>query len=179
MIHKPAAMSSSSTVTTPTASTDTTPKPSGARVRARTQIRDPGYGRSRYRSAVEHSTASETVPRPLTPHERAILDLLLGGDFPGAAELRVQAERVQVVARCGCGCDSYDVGLTDPDVPRADFPNGPIPQELAVTDPDGTYYGSIIMLAHNGVLSYLDFHTWDDRPLTGLPPVEHLSVISR
>lgn len=53
------------------------------------------------------------------------------------------------------------------------------PQELTVTDTDGTYYGSIIMLAHNGVLSYLDFHTWDDRPLTGLPPVDHLSVVSR
>lgn len=128
---------------------------------------------------MENSTASATAPRPLTPHERAILDLLLGGDFPGAAEFRVQAEHVQVVAACDCGCGSYDVGLTDPDVPRADLTNGPIPQELTVTDTDGTYNGSIIMLAHNGVLSYLDFHTWDDRPLTGLPPVDHLSVVSR
>lgn len=128
---------------------------------------------------MENSTASETVPRPPTPHERAILDLLLGSDFPGAAKFRVQAEHVQVVAACGCGCYSYDVGLTDPDVQRADLPDGPIPQELTVTDPDGTYYGSIIMPTHNGVLSYLDFHTWDDRPLTGLPPMEHLSVISR
>lgn len=128
---------------------------------------------------MENSTASEVLPRPLTPHERAILDLLLGGDFPGAAEFRTQAEHVQVVATCGCGCDSYDVGLTDPDAPRADLPNGPILQELAVTDPDGTYYGSIIMLACDGVLSYLDFHTWDDRALSGLPPMEHLSVISQ
>jgi hypothetical protein len=133
----------------------------------------------RYRSTVERSIAPETVARPLTPHERAILDLLLDGQFPGAAELRVQAEHLQVVATCGCGCDSYDIGLTDPDVPRADLPNGPIPQELTVTDPDGTCYGSIIMLAHNGVLTYLDFHTWDDRPLTGLPPIEHLRVLAR
>lgn len=122
---------------------------------------------------------AERAPRPLTPHERAILDLLLDGDFPGAAEFRVQAEHVQVVATCGCGCDSYDVRLTGPGVPRADLPNGPIPQELTVTDPDGTYYGAIVMLAHSGVLSYLNFHTWDDRPLTDLPPVERLSVISR
>jgi hypothetical protein len=119
------------------------------------------------------------MPRPLTPHERAILDLLLCGDFHGAAELRIQAEHVQVVAACGCGCDSYDIGLTNPGVPRADLPNGPITQELTLTEPDGTYYGSIIMLAHNGVRSYLDFRTWDDRPLTGLPPVDHLSVVSR
>lgn len=151
-------------------------KPSGDR--ARTELKFAiRYGRSRYRSTVENSTASETVLRPLTPHECEILDLLLGGDFPGAAELSIQAGHVQVVA--ACGCDSYDVGLTDPGVPRADLPNGPIPQELTVTEPDGTHYGSIIMLAHNGLLSYLDFHTWDDRPLTGLPPVEHLSVISR
>lgn len=122
---------------------------------------------------------AERAPRPLTPHERAILDLLLDGDFPGAAEFRVQAEHVQVVATCGCGCDSYDVRLTGPGVPRADLPNGPIPQELTVTDPDGTYYGAIVMLAHSGVLSYLNFHTWDDRPLTDLPPVERLSAISR
>ena len=143
------------------------------------RIRDPSYCRSRYRSTVEHSTVPEILPRPLTPHERTILDLLLDGDFPGAAAFRAQAEHVQVVATCGCGCDSYSVGLTDPTVPRADLPNGPIPQELTVTDPDGTNYGSIVMLARNGVLSYLDFHTWDDRPLTGLPPMEHLSVIAR
>lgn len=128
---------------------------------------------------MERSSAPGRLPRPLTPHERAILDLLLGGDFPGAAEFRTQAEHVQVVATCGCGCDSYDVGLTDLDVPRADLPNGLIPQELAVTEPNGTYYGSIIMLTHDGVLSYLDFHTWDDRSLSGLPPMEHLSVVSQ
>ncbi|WP_206074590.1 hypothetical protein [Antribacter gilvus] len=48
-----------------------------------------------------------------------------------------------------------------------------------MTDSDGTFYGSIIMLAFDGVLAYLDYHTWDDRPLTGLPPVEHLSIVSR
>lgn len=120
---------------------------------------------------MEHSTDLEALPRPLTRHERAILDLLLNGDFPGAAEFRVQAERVQVVATCGCGCGSYDVGLTDPDLPRAELPDRPILQKLAVTDPDGTYYGSIIMLAHDGVLAYLDFHTWDDRAVSGLPPM--------
>ena len=128
---------------------------------------------------MEHSTASDKDPRPLTPHERAILDLLLADDYPGAAEFRIQAEHLQVVATCGCGCGSYDVVLNDPTAPRADLPNGPISKELTVTDPDGTHYGSIMMLAQEGALSYPYFHTWDDRPPTGLPPVECLSVVSR
>lgn len=128
---------------------------------------------------MENATQQGSLPRPLTGHERAILDLLLGGTFPGSAELRTQAEHVQVSAVCGCGCESYDVIVTDPGAPRAPLSNGPIPQELSVTRPDGTFYGSIIMLAFDGVLGYLDFHTWDDRPLTGLPPVEHLAVVRR
>ncbi|MFI8523190.1 hypothetical protein ACIGB8_02010 [Promicromonospora sukumoe] len=124
---------------------------------------------------------NSTVPdaRDLTQHERAILDLLLSGDFPGAADLRAQAEHVQVVATCGCGCGSYDVAVTEAGVARADLPNGPILQELSAIDADGTFYGSVIMLAHGGLLSYLDYHTWDDRTLTGLPPIEHLSVLRR
>ncbi|MCF4121737.1 hypothetical protein L1785_12160 [Antribacter sp. KLBMP9083] len=124
-------------------------------------------------------TSSAPFARPLSGHERAILDLLLSGDFPGSAKLRTQAESVQVSAACGCGCGSYDVDVTDPHAPRAPLPDGPIPQELSVTDPDGTLYGSIIMLAQDGLLAYLDFHTWDDRSISGLPPLEHLSVVRR
>lgn len=115
----------------------------------------------------------------MTPHERAVLDLLLDGDFPGAAAFRAQAEHAQVGAMCQCGCGSYDVEVTEPTAPRADVPNGLIPQELEVTDLGGTFYGAIIMFVRDGRLSYLDYHTWDDRPLTGLPPVKHLSVVVR
>lgn len=50
-------------------------------------------------------------PRPLTSRERAVLDHLLSADFPAAAVLRKQAEAVEVVNMCGCGCPSIDFVL--------------------------------------------------------------------
>ncbi|MFD7308444.1 hypothetical protein [Promicromonospora sp. NPDC059942] len=117
--------------------------------------------------------------RAMTPHERSVLDMLLDGDFPGAVALRAQAGHARVVAMCQCGCGSFDVDVVEPDISRADLPNGLVPQELAVTDVDGMPYGAIIMFVRDGRLSYLDYHTWGDRPLTGLPPIEHLSMVSR
>lgn len=46
--------------------------------------------------------------RPLTQRERAVLDALLAPDFPGVEALRTEAEDVEVVGGCGCGCPSID-----------------------------------------------------------------------
>ena len=46
--------------------------------------------------------------RPLTHRERAVLDALLSADFPGVEALRAEAEDVEVVGGCGCGCPSID-----------------------------------------------------------------------
>jgi hypothetical protein len=46
--------------------------------------------------------------RPLTQREREVLDALLSADFPDAETLRAQAEGVEVVGVCGCGCPSVD-----------------------------------------------------------------------
>lgn len=119
-----------------------------------------------------------SFPRPLTGHERAVLDLFLAVDFDGAHELRAQACDAQVSGVCGCGCGSYDLSVSD-DAPRAAaLSGGPLRHELAVTDPGGELYGAIILLVFDGRLGYLDFHTWDDGPLSGLPPVDHLSLVA-
>ena len=47
-------------------------------------------------------------PGPLTRRERAVLDALLGADFPGGEKLRREATEVVVVGMCGCGCPSID-----------------------------------------------------------------------
>ncbi len=47
-------------------------------------------------------------PRSLTERERAVLDALLGVDFPGAEKLRREATEVVVVGMRGCGCPSVD-----------------------------------------------------------------------
>lgn len=46
--------------------------------------------------------------RSLTQRERDVLDALLSADFPDAHALRAQAEDVEVVGTCGCGCPSID-----------------------------------------------------------------------
>jgi hypothetical protein len=53
--------------------------------------------------------------RPLTGRERAVLDALLSSDFSDVEMLRAQAEHVQVVGVCGCGCPSIDF-RTEPGV---------------------------------------------------------------
>lgn len=46
--------------------------------------------------------------RPLTQRERDVLDTLLAADFPDADAFRAQADDVEVVGVCGCGCPSID-----------------------------------------------------------------------
>lgn len=50
-------------------------------------------------------------PRPLTQRERAVLNKLLSVDFDGVQRLREQADHVEVVEVCGCGCPSIDFVL--------------------------------------------------------------------
>lgn len=118
------------------------------------------------------------LPRPLTDHERAVLDLFLNVDFDGAHELRAQARDAQVSGLCGCGCGSYDLSVSD-DAPRAaGLPDGWLSHELAVAEPGGECYGAIILFISAGCLLYLDFHVWDDVPRPGLPPTDHLSLVA-
>jgi hypothetical protein len=49
--------------------------------------------------------------RPLTPREREILHALLAVDFEGAEHFRSQANDVEVVRDCDCGCPSIDFHL--------------------------------------------------------------------
>ncbi len=70
---------------------------------------------------------SESFPRVLTTVERAVLEVLLAGDFDGAERLRLQAQSVMVSGECGCGCPSiYFRRLAEPGgialVAEADVP---------------------------------------------------------
>ena len=56
--------------------------------------------------------------RALSAAERAVLDVMLAEDFPGAAELRQQADAVVVSGVCGCGCPSVNLEVRG-DVPLA------------------------------------------------------------
>jgi hypothetical protein len=45
----------------------------------------------------------------MTEEERAVVDFLLGGEFPGVESLREQARHAKVTGLCGCGCPTFSL----------------------------------------------------------------------
>lgn len=90
-----------------------------------------------------------TVPRPLSPRERATLDLLLSVDFPGAEALRKQALSASAEGK------HMVVGLViDERLPRAKVISRTPVQ--AVVDGDG-YDGGLLLFVDDGRLSALEY----------------------
>ncbi|HVK21998.1 MAG TPA: hypothetical protein VM677_11615 [Actinokineospora sp.] len=94
-------------------------------------------------------------PRPLSDNERAALAAMLSIDFPGAVELRIQAESVVVVGRCGCGCPTIDLAVAEA-APLAVVDSG----TPVWADVQGVDDGMILMVA-DGRLSCLEIYTVD------------------
>ncbi|WP_439383544.1 hypothetical protein [Amycolatopsis lexingtonensis] len=104
--------------------------------------------------------------RSLTPDERAVLDILLAGDFPGAAELRAQAATARVTGSCGCGCPTIEL-VVDNTTPTADITDR-VAVEADVPD------GGLIVFVDEGRLSGLEYWTTKDEPPTSFPPPEQI-----
>ncbi|MCR6489901.1 hypothetical protein M8542_44525 [Amycolatopsis sp. OK19-0408] len=104
------------------------------------------------------------MSRELTPREREVLTFLLAGDFPGAAQLRAQAETARVTGQCGCGCPTIDLEV-DATLPAADL------EEPVEADAPG---GGLILFADEGRLSGLEYWTTSDDVPSELPPVDRL-----
>ena len=101
------------------------------------------------------------MSRELSPAERATLDVLLAGDFPGAAELRAQAATAQVSGSCGCGCPTIDLVVDDA------TPTAKITDRVAVeADVLG---GGLIVFVDEGRLSGLEYWTTKDEPPAAFP----------
>lgn len=98
---------------------------------------------------------------PLTPRERAVLDLLLGTDFPGAAALRAQARTAEVTGRCPCGCPTIDLAV-DETVAEVE---SRVAVDVDVAD------GGLILFVDEGRLSGLEYWSVaDETPVEFLPP---------
>ncbi|WP_370968541.1 hypothetical protein [Amycolatopsis sp. cg9] len=106
--------------------------------------------------------------RSLTPDERAVLDVLLAGDFPGAVELRVQAATAQVSGSCGCGCPTVCLVVDDA------TPTAEITERAAVEAdvPDG----GLIVFVDEGRLSCLEYWTVEDEPPAAFPAPDQIRV---
>ena len=79
------------------------------------------------RRRVPHRAAG----RLLTDNERAVIERLLDGEWPGAAAFRAQIAATEVVGECGCGCGTLDLRVDPNRAPRA--------EDLAWYTEDETY----------------------------------------
>lgn len=91
--------------------------------------------------------------RPLSDSERQVLALMLSTDFPGAAELRAQAETARVVRGCECGCPTVDLAVSE-DAPLAAVTSR-TPINAIV---DGVVGGGLIVFVDEGRLSGLEYY---------------------
>ncbi|MGW4519896.1 hypothetical protein [Amycolatopsis sp. NPDC004378] len=106
------------------------------------------------------------MTRPLSPAERAVLDHLLAGEFPGAPRLRAQLPTARVTGTCACGCPTIDF-VVDPALPAADL-DGRVVVEADAPD------GGIIVFAEEGRLSGLEYWSVRDDVPAEFPPPEQI-----
>jgi hypothetical protein len=110
-------------------------------------------------------------PRALTPHERAVLNLLLSELFPGRDELRQQAEDVKVRGRRACGCDTVDLWVEEKSTQPAPVLNR-VPCEATSAAGPAT---DVLLHVVDGWLSELEVYRHDGEPAT-LPDSSNLKL---
>ncbi|MFD6275437.1 hypothetical protein ACFWFI_07670 [Streptomyces sp. NPDC060209] len=115
------------------------------------------------------------TPRPLDPAERAVVELLLANEFPGAAELRAQVGLVRVVARWGAHSASVDLMVPE-GAPRSSAGSGVVPVDATVVDASGSLFGEILLWTTAGHLSAIEFAWYGDEPPSALPDVEMITT---
>ncbi|WP_328561667.1 hypothetical protein [Streptomyces coelicoflavus] len=110
-------------------------------------------------------------PRPLNADERAVLEHILSTEFTGAAQLRSQLDRIEVVAVRGPGSVSVDLRVREP-CEHAALPGALVPVDAHVHDPSGPYVGEVLVWTDRGAtLAALEFAWTTDEMPTSLPAV--------
>ncbi|MEV0171672.1 hypothetical protein AB0I00_11210 [Streptomyces sp. NPDC050803] len=118
-------------------------------------------------------------PRPLSTAERALLEHVLSADFAGAAELRGQLDRTEVVASWAPGSVSVDLRVREP-VPHAAMPSALVPVDAHVQDASGEYVGELLVWTDGGAtLAALEFAWVTAEPPRSLPGVGQVRVSPR
>ncbi|WP_394437661.1 hypothetical protein [Streptomyces sp. SGAir0957] len=110
-------------------------------------------------------------PRPLHADERAVLEHILSAEFAGAAQLRSQLDRTEVIAAWGPGSVSVDLRVREP-CAHAALAGSLVPVSAPVHGPSDAYLGEILVWTqHGATLVALEF-AWitDDMPRS-LPAV--------
>ena len=107
---------------------------------------------------------SSEFPRPLSDRERALLELLLAEEFPGAAALRAQARTVRVRGLHE-GLPTVVLLEADSDAPRAEVVHT-VPVEAVVRGE-----GELLLFVKQGLLDSIELVTYGEVRPTELPSV--------
>jgi hypothetical protein len=129
--------------------------------------------------------ASAKVPsRPLSERERSIIDALLELDFPGAAELRAQVARTEVIGgwpdRWPYGCPAIDLWVPEDVTPSPDWMGRSdcLPAEALVDTTEHTTL-QVQLFVRDGRLSALETPWIDGETPSEWPSVDRLEVFIR
>ena len=126
--------------------------------------------------------ASANVPsRLLSERERSIIDALLALDFPGAAELRAQVARAEVIGgwpdRWPYGCPAIDLWVPEDVAPSPDWMGGftCVPAEALVEHT----LQQVFLFVRDGRLCSLETPWIDGDTPSEWPSVDRLEVFIR
>jgi hypothetical protein len=111
----------------------------------------------------EDSQREKVGVRPLTRSELTLLDALLGHEFHGVHELRVQARQVRASPGCICGCGTLELHV--PNTVLRSSAGSPVPVEGTVVGADGEPIGGLLLFLDDGRLSALEVYSLVDDPL--------------
>lgn len=103
-------------------------------------------------------------PRPLKSQERELIDFLLSANVVGRDELKKQADSLEVVGECDCGCGTIELQVRN------------VPRREAVDQLMVEAYGKgvdVLLFVRGGFLSCLEIvDHGDSRPLPYPKPNE-------
>jgi hypothetical protein len=104
--------------------------------------------------------AREFPPRPLRPDESAALSYLLAADFPGAEDLRRQAEVVSVVGDLGDCCPTIEFRVDADAAPQATVAE-PVPVEARSRRGPAR---ELLLFVRDGWLTSLELVHYEEEP---------------
>lgn len=128
--------------------------------------------------------SAKVASRPLSERERNVIDALLELDFPGAAELRAQVPRAEVIGgwpdRWPYGCPAIDLWVPEDVAPSPGWMGGftQLPPEALVDTTEHTFQ-QVQLFARDGRLCSLETPWIDGDTPSEWPPVDRLEVFIR
>ncbi len=113
--------------------------------------------------------------RPLTEHERTLLEWLLNHGTPEAKAYLPQLPHITVVSRCPCGCPTINLAVNSQTA--SEETSATILADIQATSPEGIPIG-ILLFARAGLLDTLEIYPLADETIFTLPHLKDLCCAS-